>query len=75
MTCQGPFSADQWFAHLFSSKAARDGLVVRRNIRDIDCYVGRDAFLDEMKRRGFHVVENAGQMIIFCNQEPIRIVL
>jgi len=28
----------------------------------------------ELHRRGFRAVENAGQMVIFCNREPVRIV-
>ncbi|WP_275392114.1 hypothetical protein [Aliiroseovarius sp. Z3] len=58
--------------HLFSSKAARQGAVIRRKIRDIERYVGRAAFEAELRRRGYHAVENAGQLVIFCNQEPIR---
>jgi hypothetical protein len=38
----------------------------------VDRFVGREAFLAEMRRRGFSVVENAGQLVIFCNREPIR---
>ncbi|MGM9401854.1 hypothetical protein [Aliiroseovarius sp. S1123] len=57
---------------LFSSKAARQGAVIRRKLRDIERYVGRDRFEDELRRRGYHAVENAGQLVIFCNQEPIR---
>lgn len=65
-------SPETWMSHMFSSQAAREGGVIRRKLRDIDRYVGRDAFLAEMRRRGFAVVENAGQFVIFCNREPIR---
>lgn len=65
-------SSDQWILHLFSSQAAREGGVIRRKVRDVERYVGRVAFLEEMTRRGFPVVENAGQFVIFCNREPIR---
>jgi len=65
-------SADHWVSHLFTSQAAREGGVIRRKVRDVERFVGRDPFLDEMKRRGFRVVENAGQFVIFCNREPIR---
>jgi hypothetical protein len=65
-------SADHWISHLFSSQAAREGGVIRRKLRDVERFVGRDAFLAEMKRRGFPVIENAGQFVIFCNREPIR---
>lgn len=61
--------------HLFASKAARDGAVIRRKLRDIDRFVGRDRFLRELARRGYHAVENAGQLVIFCNSEPVRVVL
>jgi hypothetical protein len=68
-------SPDIWLRHLFSSQAAQEGGIIRRKVRDIDRYVGRDAFLAEMRRRGFAVVENAGQFVIFCNREPLKRVI
>lgn len=68
-------SPDTWLRHLFSSQAAQEGGVIRRKTRDIERYVGREAFLAEMQRRGFAVIENAGQFVIFCNREPVRRVL
>ena len=53
-------SADHWISHLFSSQAAREGRVVRRKVRDVERFVGRELFLGEMRRRGYPVVENAG---------------
>ena len=73
MPVPAPLSADAWVRHLFSSKAAAEGGIIRRKIRDIERYVGRGAFEDELRRRGFHAVENAGQLVIFCNQDPIRL--
>ncbi|MAJ79214.1 N-(5'-phosphoribosyl)anthranilate isomerase [Sulfitobacter sp. TMED3] len=70
-----PLSPEGWMLALFSSKAARSGCVVRRNVRDVERYVGRQAFEQELLRRGYHAVENAGQLVIFCNQEPIRIIV
>lgn len=66
---------EQWMAGVFSSQSARDGRVLRRKLDHIDRYVGRDRFVTELRRRGFHAVENSGQMIIFCNNEPVRVVL
>lgn len=71
----GPVSPEEFFARLFSSGAARRGAVVHRQVRDVERFVGRDAFLTEAKRRGYPVVENAGQFVVFCNQEPIRRVI
>ncbi len=69
-----PLSAETWMQHLFSSKAARNGAVIRRKTRDIERYVGRTGFEAELKRRGYHAVENAGQMVIFCNQEAVLLI-
>ena len=38
----------------------------------VDRIVGRAAFEAELRRRGFSAVENAGQIVIFCNREPLR---
>lgn len=64
---------EAFVADVFSTKLVRDGKVVRRSMRDVERYVGRDAFVEEVYRRGFRAIENAGQIVIFCNQEPVRI--
>lgn len=74
-TAAPPITPESWMADLFGAKAARDGRVLRRSLRDIERYVGRDRLIQELRRRGYHAVENAGQLVIFCNQEPIRRVL
>lgn len=76
MTALSPcLSPEHWMLHVFSAKSACAGGIVRRSLRDVDRYVGRDAFLREVARRGFSAVENAGQIVVFCNAEPIRRVL
>ncbi|WP_317849273.1 N-(5'-phosphoribosyl)anthranilate isomerase [Tateyamaria pelophila] len=67
-----PLSPQGYLLDIFSSKAAREGAVIRRKSRDIDRYIGRDVFVSELHRRGYRAVENAGQIIIFCNAEPVR---
>jgi len=68
-------SPEGWFRHLFDAQAARDGGVVRRKIRDMEQIVGRDRFAAEIARRGFSAVENADQVIVFCNAQPLRVVV
>jgi hypothetical protein len=67
-----PPTPEMFWRTLFGSQAAQAGGVVRRKVRDVERYVGRQAFLAEMRRRGFPVLENAGQFVVFCNREPIR---
>ncbi|MFG6583843.1 N-(5'-phosphoribosyl)anthranilate isomerase [Sulfitobacter sp. 1A12779] len=72
MAVGSPLSPAVWLDDIFASKAAIRGQVIRRNARDIEKFVGRKTIENELKRRGFQAVENAGQVIIFCNREPIR---
>jgi len=67
-----PMTSEAWFRHLFEARAALDGGVVRRRTRDMERMVGREVFLAEIRRRGFTAVENAGQVVVFCNAEKVR---
>lgn len=68
-------SPKQWLQSIFDAKAARQGGVVRRNLLDIDKVVGRRAFEAELRRRGFRAVQNGNQVIIFCNTEPVHVLV
>ena len=63
----------EWMFRLFSARAAAEGAAVRRKVSDIERIVGRERFLAELDRRGFQAIENAGQMVIFCNREPVHL--
>jgi hypothetical protein len=66
---------DRWIIQIFSARAAAEGGMIRRQIADVERLVGRDRFLMEVRRRGFRAVENSGQFIVFCNQEPVKILI
>jgi len=63
---------ERWLAQLLSSGEARKGGIVKRQIRDVDRIVGREAFIAEIERRGFQLLENGRHFIVFCNDAPIR---
>jgi len=67
-----PLSPEAWLDDLFAAKAAQRGEVIRRKARDIERFVGMDLFLQEIHRRGYRVIENSGQIVIFCNRAPVR---
>lgn len=69
---KSPLSPDIWMREVFTSKAVQRGEVIRRKTRDIERFAGIERFRNELQRRGFRAVENGGQVIIFCNQEPVR---
>ncbi len=66
---------DRWLLQVFSARAAVEGGIVRRRIRDVDRLVGEARFLVEVHRRGFRVVRNAGQYVVFCNREPVELLI
>lgn len=68
-----PLSPEIWLADMFASKAVQKGEVIRRKARDIERFVGMDRFMAEIERRGFRAVENCGQIVIFCNRAPVRL--
>lgn len=74
--CQSlPVNPQDWPRQMFASKAAIEGGVVRRAVRDVERLVGREAFLGIMRKRGYRVVENAGHFVVFCNDEPFHLCL
>jgi hypothetical protein len=62
---------DAWIGMVFSAQAARGG-VVRRSIAWVDREVGRDRFIAEVRRRGFHLLVTSNQFIVVCNRDPVR---
>jgi hypothetical protein len=68
-------SPDRWIIQLFSARAAAEGGILRRSVDDVERLVGRQRFYREIRRRGFHAIENAGQFVIFCNQDEIAVVV
>ena len=65
---------ERWLLQLFSAKAACQGGIVRWQVRDVERIVGRQEFERELQRRGYRAVENAGQFVIFCNRQSVRLV-
>ncbi|MDX8352900.1 hypothetical protein [Cognatiyoonia sp. IB215182] len=62
-----------FFHQLFSAKAARSGGIVRRAVRDVEREVGRSAMIAEVERRGFHLLECAGQFIVICAPDHLTV--
>ena len=68
-----PLPSAPWVDQIFSAKAVLRGGVVRRALRWIEAEVGRASFEDEVRRRGWHLVDCNGQLVVFCTRRPISI--
>lgn len=67
--------SEKWLRALFSAKAVGRGGVVYRAVRDVERYAGRDAFTVEVRKRGFTLVQNGDQFVIFCNRDAVRLIV
>jgi hypothetical protein len=63
---------DLWLGQIFAAKAVASGGVIRRNRRWVEDEIGRDRFVAEVQRRGFHLLETGDQLIVVCHCGPIR---
>lgn len=66
--------ADLCNDQIFSAKAVEKAAVIRRDVRWIDREIGRDLFLSEVRKRGFHLIETGGQWIVICNSGFFRVI-
>lgn len=64
-----------WCDTVFAAKAARSGGIVRRALRDVEREVGRQAFIAEVSRRHFHLIECADQFIVICRDDDLRVLV
>jgi hypothetical protein len=60
---------------VFFAKAVNRAGVVRRSVRDVEREVGRDPFIAEVRRRGFHLIECGGQFVVICNSGAIKVIV
>lgn len=67
-------SPDRWIIQIFSARAAAEGGILRRKVADVERLIGRERFYLEVKRRGYHLIENAGQFLVLCNQDPVHLI-
>ncbi|UWQ85465.1 hypothetical protein K3726_09875 [Leisingera caerulea] len=58
---------------IFDVKSARQGGVVRRKLRDVERNFDLPRLQAEVKRRGYHAVLNGDQVVIFCKNDPVRL--
>ncbi|OIP82024.1 MAG: hypothetical protein AUK37_09725 [Rhodobacterales bacterium CG2_30_65_12] len=65
-------TAESWLTRLFGSGPAREGGVIQHSVEDVESHVGREVFLREVERRGYQVVENGRQFVVFCNRAAIQ---
>lgn len=69
-----PLVNQTWCDAIFTAKAAAKGGVVRRAARDVDREIGRDTFVGEVRKRGYHLVEIGGQYVVICSAGHMNVI-
>lgn len=62
-----------WIAQIFDSYAASHGGVVRRSKKDVEKFASLAEVISAATRRGFHVIETGGQIVILCHKGALTI--
>lgn len=65
---------EAWIEAIFAAQAVARGGVVRRARAWVAREIGLARFEAEVRRRGFHMVECGGQLIVICNQGGMRVI-
>ena len=65
---------DGWIDSIFATKAARTGGVVRRSAKGVEREIGRKRFENEVRDRGFHMIECGGQLVVICNAGGLSVI-
>lgn len=63
-----------WADQVFAAKAVGRGGIVRQSRRDVDREIGREIFVQEVRRRGFHLIECGDQYIVICNTGQMQVI-
>ena len=66
-------SPEVWLDHIFSAKSVMSGGVVRRNRSWVETEVGLQRFENEVRARGFHLIEAGQQLVVICHSGPVRL--
>jgi hypothetical protein len=65
-------AADPWIADIFAARAAANGGVIRRSRVWVDNEIGRDRFMNEVRARGFPLLETGHQLRVVCHKGAIH---
>lgn len=64
----------EWIAQIFTAQQVLKGGIVRRSVADVHKYASLDLLVDEVKRRGFHMVQTGHQYVILCHPGEFKLI-
>jgi hypothetical protein len=64
-----------WLEQIFDAQAVDAGGVVRRNCLDVHRMCGLTPLIEEVKERGFHMVQTGDQYVVLCNEGDFKLIV
>jgi hypothetical protein len=66
MALDGPFRRHLWVRAIFSAGHSNSGSIVRRPIKPaVENYL-----IEEVRKRGYHLIKTKSEYVIFCQKDP-----
>ncbi len=62
-----------WIDQIFDAKIVKKDGIVRRKRSAVSKHASFDELLDQVKERGYHLVETGDQYVVFCNKGALKI--
>lgn len=62
-----------WISQIFDARAAEEGGVVRRSVRDVEKFASISELLAEVRQRNFHLIQTGDQFVVICNAGELKI--
>lgn len=66
--------ASAWINDIFKAASVKNGNIVRRKVADVKKLGSADDLIQEVKNRGFHMVEIGDQYVIICNPGNMKVI-
>ena len=67
------YAPKDWLAQIFTAKSVAQGGVIRRKADWIAREVGRERFEEEVRNRGYHLIETGADLVVICHSGAIRV--
>lgn len=62
-----------WVDQIFDAKIVKKDGIVRRKKAAVSRYASFDELLEQVKERGYHLIETGDQYVVFCNKGALKI--
>lgn len=68
-----PADPEAWIEQAFDNPGVRNGGIFRTSVKAVETGIGMERFVEEMNRRNYRALENAGHIVVICNAQPVAI--